>query len=189
MEIEQKKFSTKHTFTFQDQFLNFAVVKRSGSFDIDVPYGNIPKKCSIQLEENTQVRNAGYIWCVLGTVGSLVFNGSWAVWLLIGLGCLLWVYLTRINYTVFETDRGSIWVMHDSQHAQILNELSTRRKRQLRELLGEINVDNDLQNEISKYVWLAEQEVISKEEADSKIAQVQLLHRQSTEDADDDLLN
>lgn len=59
----------------------------------------------------------------------------------------------------------------------------------MRELLGDINVDNDPQNEISKFVWLAEQEVISKEEADSKIAQVQLLHRQSTEDADDDLLN
>ncbi|MFZ4629309.1 MAG: hypothetical protein ACOYNR_13360 [Blastocatellia bacterium] len=59
----------------------------------------------------------------------------------------------------------------------------------MRELLGDINVDNDLQSEISKFVWLAEQEVISKEEAASKIAQVRLLHHQSAEDADDDLLN
>ena len=59
----------------------------------------------------------------------------------------------------------------------------------MRELLGDINVDNDPQNEISKFVWLAEQEVISKEEAEAKITQVQLLQRQPVEDADEDLLN
>ncbi len=179
MEIQQKRLSRKHTFTFNDQLLNFSFEERSGSADFDVAYGDIPKKSAIQLEENTWLRNVGYLWCVLGVIG-LIISSNTTIWLVLGLGCLAWNYTFKIKHTVIKTNQGEIWIMHDKKHDEILREISDRRKQQLLQLFGAININNDPQKEINKFMWLLEQEVISKEEADAKIAQLQILQQQSS---------
>jgi hypothetical protein len=52
MEIVQKKKSNKHTFNFMDDHFNYAYEDKSGSDDTDLNYADIPKKASIQIEQN-----------------------------------------------------------------------------------------------------------------------------------------
>ena len=41
MEFKQKKNSTTHTFTFNNEYLNFAYKEKSGEGDFDINYANI----------------------------------------------------------------------------------------------------------------------------------------------------
>lgn len=68
--------------------------------------------------------------------------------------------------------------MQGENHDKIISELNARRKSQLLDWYGEVNAENSLEQEIGKFKWLAEQEIISKEEADKKIAQAELLKRE-----------
>ena len=64
---------------------------------------------------------------------------------------------------------------------KIIDELSSRKKSQLLNWYGTVNPENDLDQEISKFKWLVEQEVITKEESERKIAQAELLSKEAFE--------
>ncbi|PXF63586.1 hypothetical protein [Kangiella spongicola] len=184
MEIVQKKGSVKHTFTLHDNYFNFAFKDKSGSDDVDINYADLPKKSSIQIEENEWLRNVGYLWMVLGLGSSIykyftgnVFAGSFWFW--IGLGCVLFATYSKIKYTVFKTEKGSIFIIQDDKHGYLVNELKERRLNQLRSWYADINPENDLETEIGKFEWLGQQGALSKEEVGNKIAQVQMLHNQN----------
>ena len=184
MQIVQKKKSNKHTFTFEDDHFNFAYEDKSGSGDTDINYADFPQKCSIQIEQNEWLRNVGYLWCALGLfqLGYAVYLGASisgkGFWLMVGLICVAWAYFSKVKYSVFKSERGNIFVIHDSNHDTIINELNTRRKSQLLSWYGEVNPANELTQEIGKFKWLAEQGVISKEESEQKIAHAELLNKQ-----------
>lgn len=187
MILVQKKRSNKHTFTFKDDSFNFAYEDKNGSGDIDVDYVDFPQKSSIRIEQNEWLRNVGYIWCAIGALqlGYAVYSAAplsgKGFWLFLGLGCLTWAHFSKVKYSVFYTDQGSVFVIQDKRHDEIISELSTRRKKQLLEWYGEINFANDPQKEISKFRWLSEQNALSREEAEIKIAQVELAHKASVE--------
>ena len=90
MEIKQKKKSNKHTFTFHDDYFNFAYEDKSGSGDIDMNYADFPKKSSIQIEQNEWLRNAGYFWMALGLfqLGYAIYSeaslSGTGFWMLVG---------------------------------------------------------------------------------------------------------
>lgn len=180
MKIDQKKFSTRHTFTFGPDMLNFGYVDKSGSGDVDIPYADIPAKSSIQIEKNLWLRNVGYLWCLLGGLQiawALISGKSLAgtgFWLMLGLICVLWAHVTTIKYTVFHADQGSIFVIQDGKtHDRITGEMASRKKDQLLALFGNIDIENGLEREVSKFRWLAEQKVLTPEEANQRIAQVE----------------
>lgn len=185
MEFVQKKGSTKHTFTFNDDFFNFSYKDKSGSGDTDFNYGDLPRKSSLKIEENEWARNVGYLWCLLGVSYSIydsyILETLKIDFLLIslGLGCLLWAFLTKISYTVWQTERGNIFVIKDKKHDDVIDELNTRRKKQLLSWYGDINPDNELENEIDKFKWLVKENVMSDEEARVKIAEVEFSHANS----------
>jgi hypothetical protein len=188
MQIEQKRFAVKHTFTFSEQQLNFAFKDRSGSGDVDVAYADIPKKKSVRIDENSWLRNAGILWCAIG-VAALLLKWSGVMWLPIGIACLVWYHFSKVRYTILQAEEGSIWVIQDKKHDDILREISDRRNRQLLSWYGEINYENDPQSEIKKFNWLAEQEVLSKEQADMKIAEVKMKARMQSTESTGNLLN
>ena len=188
MQVEQKRFSIKHTFTFNEQHLNFAYDDRSGSGDVDVPYGDIPKKRSVRIDENTWLRNVGLLWCAIG-FAALLLKWSAVIWLPIGVACLVWFHFSKVKYTLLQAERGTIWVVQDKKHDEILQEISDRRIKQLISWYGEINYENEPQNEIRKFLWLAEQEVITKEQADIKIAEIQMNSRTHAPESSRGLLN
>lgn len=184
MEFVQKKRSTRHTFTFHDEFFNFAYKEKSGEGDIDLHYVDMPEKYSVQIQSNDWLRNVGLLWIVIGVlqIGMALYSqtslSGRGFWLVIGTLCVLWAYYSKVRYSVFQTDKGNVFVMQDKQHDKILEEVKSRKKGQLLSWYGEVNPDNDLENEIHKFKWLAEQQVITPQEAEQKIAQAELMQQE-----------
>ena len=180
MEIEQKRLSNRHTFTFNSDNLNFAYRDKSGSGDVDIPYAEFPLKSSTRIDQNLWLRNIGYLWCALGTiqVGYAIttqksLSGT-GFWLLVGLGCLLWAHFTKVSYSVFSTDKGSVWIIQDAKtHDRIVKEMRSRRKNQLLAWYGDINLENGLEKEVGKFRWLAAQQALTTEEAEQRIGQIE----------------
>lgn len=181
MEFVQKKRSTKHVFTLYDHYFNFAYEDRSGSSDGDIHYADFPQKSSIQIEQNEWLRNVGYLWMALGALqfGYAIYSDASlsgkGVWIVLGIACIVWSNYSKIKYTVFRSGRSNIFVIQDKQHDQIIEEINARRKSQLLQWFGDVNPENDLDNEIQKFQWLAEQGVLSQEESENKIAQVEFM--------------
>lgn len=179
MQVIQKKGSNKHTFDFKEETVNFAYEDKTGSGDADFYYGDIPKKSSIRIEQNDWLKNVGYLWLVLGVfeVGLSLYTESFsagkAFWVFLGVVCLICFYLTKVKYTIFQADKGSIYVIQGKDHEKIIEEIMTRRNHQLLNWYGNINFENDLEKEKSKFKWLFEQGVISNEDLDIKIAQIE----------------
>ena len=94
---------------------------------------------------------------------------------------MLWAYFSKVKYSVFKFERGNVFVIQDKAHDEIIDELNRRRKLQLLSWYGDVNPENDLEHEIQKFRWLADQEVISKEESEQKIAQAELLAKDNYE--------
>ncbi|WP_434361242.1 hypothetical protein NF212_22860 [Parasalinivibrio latis] len=182
MELIQKKKSTKLTFTFHDDYFNFAYKEKSGSGDLDFNYADFPQKSSVQIEQNDWLRNVGFLWMALG-----IFQIAYALyagdplsgkgfWLFVGVVCVAWAHFSKIKYSVFRFENGSVLIMQDKSHEIIVEEINKRRKTQLLQWYGEVNPENELSNEIQKFKWLTEQNIMSKEESDKKIAEAEFLH-------------
>jgi len=117
MEIVQKKKSNKHTFTFEDDHFNFAYEDKGGSGDVDMPYADFPQKSSVTIEQNEWLRNVGYLGCALG-----IFQLGYAIYseasisgkgflIMVGFVCIVWAHFSKVKYSVFKADRGSIFVI------------------------------------------------------------------------------
>ena len=136
--------------------------------------------------QNEWLRNVGILWCLLGCyrVGTAIYSGSslsgTGFWLLIGLVCIVWYTLSKTKSSIFKTDAGNIFVIQSKNHDQIITEIKTRKKQQLLRWYGEIDLENELEHEINKFNWLADQNVITKEQAQQRIAQVELAHTQES---------
>lgn len=183
MKIVQKKLSNKHVFEFGQDYLNFSYKDGSGTGDIDTLYADIPEKTLTRIDNNTWLRNVGYIWIFIGLVEVFlaISNGRSLnanfLWLLGGSAFVALFYITTVVYTVINVNEGGIWIIQDKNtHDQILNEIKERKKSQLLAWYGDINLDNTLEQEINKFNWLAHQQVISREKADKLIKQVEAAH-------------
>jgi len=180
LNIVQKKLSIKHTFSFHSEQLNFAFKDKSGSADFDIYYADIPFKTSITIERNEWLRNVGFIWILLGVIQVLIalnanrFSFNDAFWLYIGALCLIGFHFTKTAYTVFRADVGNIFIIQDKKHDEIMNEITQRRKQQFLNWYSEINLNNELEKEINKFKWLQSLNIITQEDADNKIAQIQM---------------
>jgi len=193
MQIIQKKKANKHTFTFNENQFNFAYEDKSGSGDIDLNYAAFPQKNSVRIEQNEWLRNVGFLWCLLGLlqIGLAINSGSSlsgkGFWLLIGSICIAWAHFSKVKYSVFHSEHGNIFIIQDKKHDEIIDELNSRRKKQLLDWHGEINHENNLQDEIEKFRWLAEQKIMTTEEAEKKIAQLELLNKDDFNTSGDQL--
>ncbi len=158
-------------------------------------YVDFPKKSSVQIEENQWLRNVGYLWIVLGVfiLGHAIYTSpplsGKGFWITMGAGCVIWAHFSKVKYSVFRSERGNVFVIQDGKHDEIIEELNKRRKAQLLNWYGEVNPENEIKNEIGKFKWLAEQDVMTKEESERKIAQVTLLHTKESSDSSNRLLN
>ena len=168
MEFIQKKRGVKQTFTLRDDHFNFAYEDKSGSGDIDLNYVDFPQKSSVSIEQNEWLRNVGLLWIALGVaqIGWAIFNdlslSGKGFWLMVGMACVLWAHFSKTRYSVFRTERGNVLVMQNKQHQQIVETLHARRKAQLLDWYGDVNPDNELENEIRKFQWLVEQDVMTR---------------------------
>ncbi len=196
MKIDQRKFSHRHSFEFEDDRLSVTYQDRSGTQEVEVAYADLPLKTAVRIIENVWLRNVGYLWCALGAVMVVLafinnrpLSGAGSPWIPLGVGCLLWAYYTKVHFTLFETRSGTVWVIQNGeQHDKIVAEMRDRRKQQLLNWYGAIDLDNDPDKEIAKFRWLVDQKALTAEEAQRNIAHVMAAH-QSAETAQTHLLN
>lgn len=177
MEFTQKRMASNIRFEFGETEMKYWVRDNSGERDLTLDYATLPLATRRVFERNNWLRNIGLIWCLIGAVSiglafanSSILSGS-GIWLVVGAICLLLYRLTQTNYTVLDSENGSIWVMDDKQSQSILSELQSRRKKRLLEIYGEFNPNNDRDRELQKFDWLVKEKVLSREEANLRIVQ------------------
>ncbi|HNR77302.1 MAG TPA: hypothetical protein PKM48_09245 [Parvularculaceae bacterium] len=177
MEFTQKRFANNIKLTFGDTELTYWIRDNSGEREEHIDYANLPHSSRKVFEKNIWLRNVGLIWCVLGVIsiglaiaGSRAWSGS-GLWLLLGACCLAFYRFSQTSYTVLDTSEGPIYVMEDKQHDDIMHELTGRRVARLFKLYGAFNADNSIEQERQKYAWLVKEKVISREEADLRLAE------------------
>ncbi|KQP17030.1 hypothetical protein [Pseudorhodoferax sp. Leaf265] len=180
MQFTQKKRSSIHTFDFQTDTLTFEYKDRGGSGEIEASYSDVAGKPSIRIDENTWWRNLGGLWIVIGLlqVGFAIANAEplagRGFWLLAGCICLVVFRFTRISYSVFPTSSGTLFVIQgEKHHDTIVKELMERRRSQLKQWYGAINVNGEPDKEIARFRWLVAQKALTQQEADMLIATFQ----------------
>lgn len=182
MEIRQKRFSNKTIFEFGDETLKYTVEDKGGAGDLIINYADFPQQSSMKEERNDWLKNVGLLWVALGTfqIGSAIVADSSlsgkGFWLMVGLFCLAIYKIATTKYSVFSAEHGTIYVIRDKKHDEIVSAINDRRKKQLLMWYGDVNPENKLETEIEKFRWLSDQNVISKDEAERKIAQAEILH-------------
>ena len=169
MKITQKKLSNKHTYRFEKDSLEYSYEDKSGSDDISLNYADFPEKSSTSIEQNEWLKNVGILWGLLGfyQLGTAVVNhlplSGKGFWLFLGVICIIWHVFTKVKYSVFKTESGNVFVIHDTNHDKIIDEIKKRKKQQLLNWYGEVNLENKLENEINKFNWLVKQKVITQQ--------------------------
>ncbi|MCK5750442.1 MAG: hypothetical protein KAH44_29765 [Oricola sp.] len=182
MEFAQKRMATQTWFTFEEHELNHRVRDNSGELSFTVDYAAIPSNRRIVFSRNNWLRNVGLIWCVLGVIQiGLAFMGGnpglgAGFWLLIGLGCLGFYRLTWSEFTVLDAREGSIWIIKDKQHDEILGAIEERRKSHLLAWYKGLDFGDNPEAEVEAIEWLVKQKAISKDEGDQRIAEVRRSH-------------
>lgn len=177
MEIRQSRFSNKTTFVFGDEAFKYTLKDTTGQQSFSVPYTYIPTDKNELEERNPWFRNVGLFWVLIGVVQftyGLFETGALipSIWLILGLVCFAIYRIASTRYTVLNTKRGSIFVIRDGKHEEILHELAIRRKTQLRTLYGVIDYDNDPSVEMNKFRWLFQEGVITKQELEITLEEI-----------------
>lgn len=182
MEFKQKRMATKTSFKFDDTELHHLVRDNSGEIEFSVSYGAIPAKPRKVFNRNNWLRNVGVIWVVLGLISvglalvgargdeSSILGSSF--WLFIGLGCLAFYRLTWSEYSVYDTEVGSIWVVHDDQHDDIVAAMQERRKERLLAWFHSLEFEGNVENEIDTIEWLEKNGVFSADQARDRIEEL-----------------
>ena len=96
---------------------------------------------------------------------------------------------TSSRAIVFGADQGRVFVIQDSQHDEIVDELMTRRKDQMLTWYGEVNLQSDLQSEINKFNWLQKEGVLTSQQTAQKIAEAEFSFKEEEGRPDDAPLN
>jgi hypothetical protein len=177
MEIRQSRFSNKTAFVFGGEALKYTLKDMNGRQSFSVPYTYIPRDTNELEERNPWFRNVGLFWMLIGVVqviyrlfetGTLVPS----LWLILGLVCFGIYRIASTRYLVLNTEKGSIFVIHDRKHEEILHELATRRKNQLKTLYGAIDYHNDPSAEMNKFRWLFKEGVITRQELEMTLEEI-----------------
>jgi cbb3-type cytochrome oxidase subunit 3 len=92
--------------------------------------------------------------------------------LILGILCIVWTLFRKIKFTIYETPKASILIIKNRKHNKIINEIQSRRKKQLLELYSHIDYDNNIKSEIKKFEWLKDEKVLSDKEANEKISKL-----------------
>lgn len=181
MELSQKRFSNRTKFEFGEDMLKYTYASKGGSETFAIEYGLIPTETGALEERNEWFRNVGFLWTLLGgylAVARYVETGelSAPLWLVLGVLCFAIYWWGKTSYTTIATKKGLIAVLTGAHHDEIMGEIAQRRKDQLLKLCGEVNLDNDPVDELNKYKWLFDYEVISELQYQEFVQEIALHH-------------
>jgi hypothetical protein len=179
LSFTQKRVSARTRFAFGEHEFTYGLTDRTSAREVSADYFQVGGCVSrIKRPDRSGVGLAILIFLVgLAVLAIEVWLGilkPWSpAWLLPGM-ILTGLILTRkIRYTVFQVAGEPVLIIEDKRLPKIVAELETRRRARLAELYGPLNLANDPRLEIRKIEWLVAESVMTREQADQQIAQVQ----------------
>ena len=166
MDKSQKRFSNRTGFTFGEDALEYTIKDGTGRRTFSVDYAGISTDTGEIEERNDWYRNVGFFWVLVGVFLSYSrFSETGemraSIWLTLGVICLALYGFLKTTYTTLESEKGRIFIIQDSQHDEIKDEIDSRRKNQWFRWYGTVDYDNDPQSEIGKFQWLLDRDVIT----------------------------
>ena len=194
MEIKQRNFLKKTGFIFGDDSLKYICHTEGTTLSFATPYDEISFDHSDYQTRHISSRNFGILFMFIGAA-HLSFNYmnsgkiGFSAWFAIGALCMAVYYITKTNYSIFETPNHRILIMKDSKHDQIYMEIVNRRKKLFLLKYGEINYDQNPTEEINKFIWLKEHKIISETEFKNITGKIKSYHENMTINAIDNSAN
>ncbi|MDP8208636.1 MAG: hypothetical protein P9L92_18380 [Candidatus Electryonea clarkiae] len=178
MEISQRKLTTWTQFEFEDEKLKYTMKDSAGKRTFSVPYTSISTEKSELEERSNWFRNVGIFWVLIGVVQivyRLIEGGSFggSLWLTLGVICFIIYGFSGTKFTILESEKGGIFVLNNKEHDNIIDTIFSRRKEQLKLMLGDIDFSNDPRKEVRKFQFLHNEKVITDEEYDQIINKLQ----------------
>lgn len=187
MKITQKKYPDKANFSFHESKLTYEISGPETGKKFSIGYSEIPNLDEESQEMNTTNKINIYVGSFLLFVAIVqdFFIGFDhfvnLIWFVLGCAALSTTLWQRNGYTVFQTNLGTIFILRDKQHDRILDMLKLKRKDYLLSVYGKINGASSFQEELSKFNWLYDQNVLSKEELDKAIYELEMLYSNCVE--------
>jgi hypothetical protein len=173
MEFTQKKFFEEISFRFESDGFAYHLKDRSSTTDIFVKYDELNFQARYTTtKKNEYFRNVGYIWLILGAVftfPSMHIN----FWVYVGAICLVIYYVSEMKFTIIPFDRGSIYLIKDDQHDDIIEELRKRAKNVLISRYGEIDYGRTFEDERKKYKAMLDTQLIGESEFNEFVGEME----------------
>ncbi|MGF1725540.1 hypothetical protein [Photobacterium nomapromontoriensis] len=172
MKFKQKKWSNKINFNLNETFFEYYEESEFSSETINISYDEIlPLSRAIKSVDKNLLFMIGTISFFVVSLAQFTIFMAWKgepKMTMLSVSIVLYFMFrhTRTEFTVLCTDRYNVKVMKDKHHDEIISELYKRRKNALRSKYFEIDMNNGIEEEISKIDWLLENEIIDKEEYD-----------------------
>ncbi len=165
MKYTQKKNGNTCDFTFNKNSLAYAFKDKCTEFSFDVDYDDVPFDFIKIKEKNQWFRNAGVLWLIIGGFLSFPEEGfRLSFWFLIGVGCLVYYFVKQAQLVAFDTPKGRLLIVEDKNSADILSQISERRKNQIRDRYGALNFNNEPNVELDRFQWMQDKGIITQEE-------------------------
>lgn len=187
IKFTQKKYATIHKYVFDEAKITFKYQHRRNKGEFSIAYAELPVQEHNLVEQNewllpiSLLAVAACVSLLLASLTSSVNPINALPWAVFATGSYLWFLLSKTESSAWRTDQGIIYVLKDQQHDEICAQLLLRRKQQLLNWHGDIDLSNDLDQEIEKFKWLQRQNALSKQEMELKIAQVEKIKHQLAE--------
>jgi hypothetical protein len=164
--LQQKSLFTKIRFAFGPESFEYFVSDSSGVRSVTVPYLDIhPQSHYLFQESNDWYRNVGIVWTLLGLFYAYAKPGPDSfIFSVLGIACIGAYYASRINYHVFDTNRGKVFIMQDQQADDIIDRLREGQKKMVLLEVGGINFTHSFEEEKQKYLNLKKQGFLDEEE-------------------------
>jgi hypothetical protein len=173
--LQQKAFRTKIDYRFFRDYVEYTIRDRNGALScFTVKYSALPGRTEYGAYQPARRPVTGlqillFALMILMISSAFPKASQWEIGLMVGGAvaalsisiALRWRF--RNAYTTIPTAKGKLLLLRDKQHDLVLQELESRRMKELRKL-ATIDPLNSPQAELRKFEWLKEQEVITQEE-------------------------
>lgn len=178
MNFTQKKGKNEIRIAFKPEYINYYLKDESSKGEFKIGYEEITPEKYEYTEKNTTLKNYALYLLIIGVIflaATFIFNvrTSFPLFLIGSLVVYVFYLFSVTRYTILDGYRRKIYIIHDKQHDTIINSIYKMRKDFMKKKYGELNLQSNSREELRRFQWLLEQEVITDKEFE--IIQTELL--------------
>lgn len=178
-QFNQRKLFVKKNFIFKDEGVEMFTKDIDGEYSRFIHYNSMEprSKTRIYTEMFPRILQSGTVICALSIIKGFLLSGNDIqkniITVLVGLGfgglTILSYYLIRIKYYLIELDdETQMFIIYNKPSLQkmqeFIDEVYERRKQFYRKEYFYVNYKSTIENEIGRMDWLRSENIISENE-------------------------